>query len=111
MKSVLLKIVRFVHQVIGFFIMFGCFLPHPFVLCTIFGFPLAYLQYQFNDNRCVITDLQRYLGDTEIDTGTDWPDVRTYFSRFGISKVSDKQIEIVMYTIWFTGWCIALARI
>jgi len=112
MKSVLLKIVRFIHSIIGVIMCWGCLLPQQFLYIPVLAFPLVYLQYQFNEYRCILSDLQIYLGDKDMRLDSEWPAIRSSISKItDDSKISDTQIKMGMYGIWILVWSVALYRL
>lgn len=62
-KKYILLIVKGLHVVIAIFFILGAFLPKKYLIFFIFGWPLMYLQWILNNNKCLLTDIEYWLAN------------------------------------------------
>ena len=113
MKEILKTILVFIHKLIVYFMAFGFLLPHGFLLYFLLTWPLVYLHWQFNNNRCVLTELEYYLDDTPypptVDKDHNNPFVMKLLNDFGI-HLSDSQVHYGIMYGFTVSWMIGAFR-
>lgn len=81
-------------------IVFGCFLPAKYLPFHLLAWPIVYLHWQFNNNRCILTQLEIEISNKEA------PDVRDHVDDYYFMKIiilefglelSNKQLDWCTY--------------
>ena len=62
-KKYILPVVKGLHLVIMLFLTLGALLPKKYLIYFIFGWPLMYLQWILNDNKCFLTEFEYWLAN------------------------------------------------
>lgn len=60
-KTALLNFVKIFHNLLVFFIVFGVFVPKKYLIYFLFVWPIVFIHWQTNSNRCVLTELEYWL--------------------------------------------------
>jgi len=110
-------IVTIIHIIIIVYTIFGCFLPINYLMYHILMLPIIYIQWELNDQRCILTDIESYLlnmnnmNNTNInDTNTAlWPIIQKYINKY--CHLTDNNISIILLLILLIGFIISLLRI
>lgn len=114
MKIFFSKIINFIHTIYVLLMTFGFVLPESFLQYYLFLWPITWLHWQFNNNKCFLTQLEyRLKGEKDSpksDKDHDYPFMRKlYFNLFNI-KFSDKQIHNIIILKINIFWLIGAAR-
>ena len=105
-SQILLLIIQFVHTLIVFFALFGCFLPLNYIKYHLFMFPIIYIQWKLNNNRCILTDIECVFLHTS--QKPLWENIQTYINTYNINN---DQITIIFLVILITGFIISSLRL
>jgi hypothetical protein len=92
---------------------FGFLLPETFLFYFIFTWPMVYLHWQFNNGRCILTELEYYIDNRPYpppaNKDHDYPFMRSVFADFNI-KISDEEIHsLILFGLTGT-WTIGFLR-
>ena len=99
-------IIASIHVCIIAFAVFGCAFPLIYVKYHILMFPIIYLQWEINNHRCMLTDVESYLlQDTHEPL---WPIMQKYINTFDISN---DQITIVILVVLISSFVISCVRL
>ena len=76
--------------------------------------PIIYIQWELNDQRCILTDIESYLlhmdNTNNNDTNTAlWPIIQKYINKY--CHLTDNNISIIFLVILIIGFIISLLRI
>jgi len=55
------QLVKWLHELIWYISIFGIFLPKKYLFYYLFLWPIIFIHWQFNGQRCCLTDLECYL--------------------------------------------------
>ena len=102
-----------VHLVSTLFLFFGCLVPQKFLWVHALFWPLVFLHWQLNNGNCIITDLQKKVGDQQLTAKSgSWPYIRGLLSKFvDTQAISDNQIRDAIYTLYTVSWAVSLYRL
>ena len=113
MRNFLKKVVYLIHKLFVYFLILGVFLPEKYLFLYIIAWPLTYIHWQFNGQRCILTQLEYFLDNKsippKIDEDPDAPFMKSILSEIGI-KMSDSEIH---YTVCYSNtilWSIGVIR-
>jgi hypothetical protein len=113
-KKYLLPVVKSVHVVSALFLTLGALLPKKYLIYFIFGWPLLYLQWILNDNKCLLTQVEYWLANDPRPVPNyhyDFVISRTdpFFKFFNI-KIDNELINFYCYFILIFCWLIGTYR-
>jgi hypothetical protein len=109
MNLVLARIVCIIHLLAIGFIVFGWLLPQNFLIFHITFVPLTFLHWKTNNNRCVLTQLQKYFEKGKVKKAEEGDFVRSLFKKMGL-ELSNKQLFFVIYGLMFLSLFISILR-
>lgn len=117
-NSIAVNFVIIVHKLLVYFITFGCILPVKYLPFHLIMWPIVYIHWKLNDNKCVLTQLEQWVKD-----GTSMKDVRKvgekrdcdfYFAKKTLNDysitVTDDDIDKLIYIIFSISWLISFYR-
>jgi hypothetical protein len=117
-NSISLNFVVVLHKLLVYFIAFGCILPVKYLPFHLIAWPSVYIHWKFNDNKCVLTQLEHWLKD-----GTcmkDAPKVGEkrdddfYFAKKTLHDysidLSDEEVDKLIYIFFSLSWMISFYR-
>jgi len=110
MKKFLKKVVYLIHKLFVYFLVFGAFLPEKYLFLHIIAWPLTYIHWQFNEQRCILTELE-YLIDNKpfppkVQEDDDFPFMKNIFDEIGIKIKNSELHNIIVYgntIFWLIG--------
>ena len=70
-ENVMNKIVRFSHLLLLFVLIFGVFLPGKYLIYFLFLLPAIYIHWYFNDNKCMLTELESHFDQKHVNLNND----------------------------------------
>jgi hypothetical protein len=118
-KNILKEILVKTHEAIGLFTIFGFLIPNRYLPLFLITWPLIFLSWKVNYNRCILTDLEYYLDNKKfppiIEDDYNYPFIRRVLkkinSKFADVKVlSNKKFHYFMVSVATTTWLIGLIR-
>lgn len=65
--TILSKLVRFVHYVCMGSLIFGVFISSKYLIYYLFLLPAMFLHWYYNDNRCMLTDLESQVDNNHFN--------------------------------------------
>ena len=98
-----------------FYYYFGIFLPAKYLIYYLFLWPFIYLHWHFNDNQCMLSELEYKLDDNflsnvkEMDTYI-YRSILDLFKNFGIYFDNIDNFVILSYNICMILWVISFIR-
>lgn len=110
MRKIIKIMLISIHKLLVYFMFFGVFLPERLLIYFLITWPLIYLHWQLNNNRCILTELEYFIDNKPypptVDKDHDYPFMRSVLADFNI-KVPDEQIHYgVLFgltAIWIVG--------
>jgi hypothetical protein len=95
---------------------FGCFLPKKYLPFHLLSWPLVYLHWKTNNNKCVISQIEYKLKyNTTINSPTsdnhddDYYFMKKIFKDIG-ADFSNKQLSYLTYSLFTISWIISFFR-
>jgi hypothetical protein len=79
------KIVKFIHILVVFILLFGVFLPSKYLIYYIFLWPAIYIHWYFNDNQCMLSEIEYNLDEKYLNNIKEL-DIYKYRSIFYLLK-------------------------
>ena len=55
------NLIKFIHYLVIFVLIVGVFLPSKYLIYYIFLWPVVYFHWYFNDNKCMLTELESHF--------------------------------------------------
>jgi hypothetical protein len=117
-NSISLNCVIVLHKIIVYFIIFGCLLPKKYLPFHLASWPIVYIHWKLNDNKCILTQLEHWLKD-----GTSMKDAPKigekrdddfYFTKKTLGNLSinlsDEDIDNLVYLVFSISWLISFYR-
>lgn len=110
MNIILGNLIGILHGIFVFLMMFGFVLPGSLLKYYLLLWPLTWLHWQINDDKCILTELEYKLkGKTEIPKSKsdhNYPFMRKLYSMFNIN-LTDNEIHMFIITkiniLWLFG--------
>lgn len=90
-------VVIIIHILIILFAFIGCILPIQFVQYHIFVFPIIYIQWKLNNQKCILNDIEYTLLNNTHDTL--WRTITKYIHTLNIKDDEITYILLVLFTI------------
>ena len=109
MRLILAKVVFAIHLASIVFLLFGCLFPLSVLPFHMILIPLVILQWWFNDNHCILTQLQLKLEGKTITPGEGGTFIRDLFAKVGLSP-TDRQLLLIIYGLLLMSFSISLFR-
>ena len=107
--QVIAYIVTIIHIIIILFTIFGCVLPINYLMYHILMLPIIYIQWELNDQRCILTDFESYLLNMNNTNNALWPRIQKYINKY--CHLTDNNISIIFLVILIIGFIISFLRI
>lgn len=108
------KIIEIFHEIFVITMIYGFILPKPFLKYYLLLWPITYIHWQFNNDKCFLTELEyKFKGIKEespiSSKDHNYPFMRKLYSKFNI-HLTDEQIHnfIIMKINIF--WLIGAVR-
>ncbi len=111
-RQLLKKIVIFVHILVALFMVVGFLFPSNFLFYFLLVWPTVYFQWQINENRCILTDLEYYLDGKTPPPGNNYefPFVKKQLANLNIQIKNDMQIYYFFIYLLTVFWIIGFIR-
>lgn len=113
MKKILKIIVNTIHKLLVYFMFFGVFLPKKYLLYFIIVLPFVHIHWQFNNHKCILTELEYYLDGKPppptVDKQETYPFMKDTFSELGMNLTDQEIYYVIMYGYTFV-WIIGMIR-
>jgi|LakMenEpi03Aug12_release.lakeMendotaPanAssembly.Ray.scaffolds.fasta_scaffold1713252_2 hypothetical protein len=112
LKTILKKILIIIHNLIVYFMAIGFLMPDFLLSFYIITWPSVYLHWQFNNNRCILTELEYYLDNKPypptVDADHDYIYISKMLRDLNIKMSNDKIHYSIVYgfTIFWIIGCI-----
>ena len=109
------KIIHIFHKIFVYIVIFGCFLPYKYLVYHQFLWPIIYIHWKTNKNKCMITQLESYLKNTEAPTvnkhdGNDAKFITKFFRDWGI-HLKPRDLHKLTMLIFVVSLIITLVRL
>ena len=113
MRKFFKKVVYFIHKLFVYFLVLGVFLPEKYLFYYIIAWPITYIHWQFNDNRCILTELEYFLDDKPypptINKDHDFPFIKSILEKLNI-KMSNSELHYTSIYCNTILWLIGVIR-
>ena len=112
-KKILKPIVRTIHILLIIFFFAGAFIPKKYLILFIFTWPLLYLHWQTNNNKCIFTEIEYWLDDNEeevLNQYENFPFMTCMLNGLNIKIKGKKTKYYIFCTILTFFWLIGLYR-
>lgn len=116
MKEILIKIIVLFHKLLVYFMLFGFVLPKKYLYLHIMTWPIVYLHWQINNDKCFLTELEYklkgipYKSVPNSSNDHDYPFMRRIFGDIGLN-LTNEQIHSFILKYLTLAWAISLIRI
>ena len=60
-SKLIANVIKIIHYIIMFTLLLGVFLPSKYLIYYIFLWPAVYFHWYFNDNKCMLTELESHF--------------------------------------------------
>ena len=115
--SLTLNFVVTAHKILVYFIAFGCFLPVKYLPYHLAIWPIVYIHWKFNNNKCVLTQLEAWMRDgTCMDDAPkigvqddDFQFTRKVLSSLNIT-LTNEDLDKFIYVVFSVSWIISFYR-
>lgn len=115
--NIIISIIVILHKLLVYFMFFGCFLPAKYLPFHLVAWPLVYLHWIMNNNKCALTQLELKLrtGDSnnaptvDKDHDGDYYFMKKLLADFNL-ELRDDQMASFTYGIFTVSWIISLIR-
>lgn len=112
-NKILLYFIKIFHQFIVYFIVLGVFLPSKYLIYYIPFWPLVYLHWKFNSNRCFLTELEYWIESkpfpSTVNNDHNYPFIRSMTGKL-FDKLTNDQLHQLVITLFTLTWFIGLIR-
>lgn len=114
MKIFFGNFIELIHEIFVIVMIYGFILPKPFLKYYLFLWPLTWLHWQFNNDKCFLTQMEyRFKGIKEespiSSKDHNYPFMRKLYSKFNIN-LSDDQIHTFIIMKINIFWLIGVMR-
>lgn len=112
LKKILKPIIRFIHIVFIFFFFVGAFIPKKYLIFFIFAWPLLYLHWCTNNNKCIFTQIECWLDNKQycLDQDEEFPFMNHILNTFNIT-INDNKTKHYIFCMSLTFfWLIGIYR-
>jgi len=92
--TIIIKLVRYFHYTYMLTLIFGVLLPSKYLIYYLFLLPALYLHWYFNDNKCILSELESYFDNENSNINNQ--DEARYYQLETIFKML-KKINIYLY--------------
>jgi len=99
-------LVNIIHNILMFFTIFGFILPKKYLMFHALTFPLILLHWKTNNDKCVLSQLEKYLTGDNSDSSF----MKSFFERFGIN-LTMRGVDILNITLFTVAWLITMYRL
>ena len=112
-RKILKKVVYLIHKLFVYFLILGAFLPEKYLFYYIISWPITYIHWQFNEQRCILTQLEYFMDNKpyppKVEEDQDFPFMKSIFDEIGI-KMSNSELHNTV--IWSNTifWLIGVIR-
>ena len=108
MNEYLIKIIHIFHILITYFAYFGWLFPQQYLIYFILNFPFLCIHWMFNNNRCVISEIEYKLHGVDYPINNISPHTDIFFEEHGILILSPyKHIYTWLFII---AWLLGIVR-
>ena len=111
-----LFILDVIHRIVVYFMVFGFILPKKYLKFHLLTYPLIWLHWKLNNNKCFLTELEyklkgiKYEDTPSYNKDHDFPYMRKIFNEFGLYPSDESIHQVVMATI-LVSWLISFTRL
>jgi len=111
------KLVRIIHLLLLFTLIFGVFLPNKYLIYYLFLLPAIYVHWFFNDNKCMLTELESQFDQKHVNLNNHeevrhykYIDIFEILKKINIHFDSTDSFNSYLYNIFFICWVVGLIR-
>ena len=102
-------LVNIIHNIFILIMIFGFMLPKKYLKFHALIWPLTLLHWKTNNNKCMLTQLEKYLKGDDSDS-SDSSFMKSFFKRWGIN-LTMRGTNILNITLYTLGWLITMYRL
>ena len=112
--SVVADSVMIAHKVLVYFMMLGFLLPKKYLIAHLMLWPAVISHWQFNDNKCILTEMELKLRGEEAksiydENGGEYVFMKKFMNDMGM-EFNSKQLHNLIYIGFTVSWLISLYR-
>lgn len=109
MKTILIRLIQYIHMAVLIFVIAGALLPWREVwLVHLVFLPLMYLHWKTNRNRCVLTQIEAHLkGEREVSESGF---IKRVWTRMAGRAPSERQLQATINSILVMAWTASMIR-
>ena len=112
------KLVKITHYLLLFVLIFGIFLPPKYLIYYLFLWPAVYFSWQFNNNRCMLTELESQFDPRHLNLN-EHEEVRHYkyieifenLKKIDIYFDNIESFNSYVYNIIMIVWVVGVIRL
>ena len=109
-RAVSIQFIFYLHIACIVFLIFGWLLPKAFLIPHMVFIPLVILQWRFNSNQCVLTQLQQKLEGKTLNREEEGQFVKELFKKLNFEP-SDRQLNFIIYGLFIISFVISSFRL
>jgi hypothetical protein len=116
-ENVLREIVRFSHLLLLFVLIFGVFLPPKYLIYFLFLLPAIYIHWYFNDNKCMLTELESHFDQKYVNLNNDeevyhykYINILEMLKKINIYFDGADSFTSYLYNIFYICWIVGFIR-
>ena len=111
MRKIIKNIVVFIHNLIVLFLVIGFLLPKKYLIYFLIAWPLVYLHWKTNNNRCSLTELEYWLDNKPYPADLSNYDGFHFLKKMVDSFNIDERLQYYIGTYGFNlTWLIGVYR-
>lgn len=112
LKKILKQIVRIIHVFLVLFYFVGAFIAKKYLILFIFAWPLLFLHWQTNNNKCICTQIEAWLDNQEdcLNQYEDFPFITRMLNFLNIEIKGKKTKYYIFCTSLTFFWLIGMYR-
>lgn len=114
MRKILKLITVLIHKFIVYFMVLGVASPKKILIFFTLTWPLVYLSWQINNNKCILTEIEYYLDNNSLPPPSatddhDYPFIRNMIGDYNMS-LTNKQIHYCIMALLTLIWLVGVVR-
>jgi hypothetical protein len=111
-KKLICYIMKAMHYFVVLFITLGAFIPKKYLVYFLFAWPILYLHWQMNNNKCLLTQIECWLDNQPYCnvTDNDFPFVTNMLNYLHIEITGNEQKNRIMNSGLTCFWLFGMYR-
>ncbi len=113
LKKILLYLIIIIHKLFVYFMILGFLLPRKYLYLFLISWPLVYIHWNLNNNKCILTEWEYKLKNIKdvpiVNKDHDFPFINKMLNEWNI-YLSNNQIHYLIISLLTITWTIGLIR-